>query len=68
MHIIIWDIKRGVRPEESKVQVIKKMERPTTKKEVRSMTGYYKRFIQDYATKAEPLTELTKNQTRYSGQ
>ena len=25
------------------------------------MTGYYRWFVQDYATIAEPLTELVKN-------
>ena len=35
---------------------------PRTKKDVRiflEMTGYYKLFIKDYTTIAEPLTELT---------
>lgn len=36
---------------------------PTTKKQVRvflGMTGYYRRFIPDYATLAAPLTDLTR--------
>ena len=36
---------------------------PTTKKEVRSflgLTGYYRRFMPDYAANAVPLTELTR--------
>ena len=35
---------------------------PTTKKDVRSfleLTGYYRRFIPNYATIAKPLTDLT---------
>ena len=38
----------GVRPEDSKIQVILEMSRPTTKKDVRTflgMTGYYRRFF-----------------------
>ena len=55
--------KGGVRPEQTKIEAISKMPRPTTKKEVRSFLGmvsYYRRFIQHFATKAEPLTALTK--------
>ena len=53
----------GVRPEESKVKAVQDICRPQTKKEVRSflgLTGYYRRFIKDYATIATPLTDLTK--------
>ena len=53
----------GVLPVESKIMAVKEMPRPRTKKEVRSflgMVGYYRRFIPHFATKAEPLTELTK--------
>ncbi len=53
----------GVRPEDNKVHAVAKMSRPQTKKEVRTflgMTGYYRRFIQNYASIAEPLTDLTK--------
>ena len=38
-------------------------ERPTTKKQVRSflgLTGYYRRFVPDYASIAVPLNDLTK--------
>ena len=53
----------GVKPENSKVQAVAEMSRPTTKKDVRTflgMAGYYRRFVKDYATIAEPLTELTR--------
>ena len=53
----------GVRPEESKVKAVQDICRPQTKKEVRSflgLTGYYRRFIKDYATIATPLMDLTK--------
>ena len=53
----------GVRPEESKIQAVAGLPRPTTKKDVRTflgMAGYYRRFVQHFATIAEPLTELTK--------
>ena len=51
--------KGGVRPEQTKIEYISKMPQPTTKKAVRSffgMVGYYRRFIQHFAKKAEPLT------------
>ena len=52
----------GVRPEVTKVRAIQEMPRPQTKKQVRcflGMVGYYRRFIPHFATKAEPLTNLT---------
>ena len=33
---------------------------PRTKKQVRGFTGYYRRFIKEYATIALPLTDVTK--------
>ena len=55
----------GVWLEISKVATIQAMARPRNKKDVRTflgMTGYYRRFIKDYATIAEPLTDLTRRQ------
>lgn len=51
-----------MRPEETKVKAVNEMARPQTK-DVRSflgLIGYYRRFIQNFAEKAEPLTNLTK--------
>ena len=53
----------GVKPEENKIQAVTEMPQPKTKKDMRTflgMTGYYRRFVQRYATIAEPLTEMTK--------
>ena len=50
--------------EGAKVQAIQDWEVPTKKKEVQAFLGfanYYRRFIQDYARRVRPLTELTKN-------
>ena len=58
-----YEIGGGVLPERRKIQAIVEMARPQTKKDVRTflgITGYYCRFIQNYATIAEPLTELTR--------
>ena len=52
-----------VQPEESKVKAVKQFPTPVTKKEVRTflgMTGYYRKFIEGYATVAAPLTDLTR--------
>ena len=53
----------GVKPEESKIMAVNQMPRPETKKQERilfGMTGYYRRFVWDYATVVELLTELLK--------
>ena len=52
-----------VRPEEAKVQAVRDFPPPTTKRRVRAflgLTGYYRKFIPDYAEIAAPLTDLTK--------
>ena len=52
-----------VRPEVAKIQAVKNFEQPTSKTRVRSflgLTGYYRKFIPDYATLGAPLTDLTR--------
>ena len=54
---------REVRPEEAKMQAVSYFPTPTTKKRVRAflgLTGYYRKFLPDYADIAAPLTDLTK--------
>ena len=52
-----------VQPEASKVEAVEKFAIPETKKQVRAflgLTGYYRKFIPNYATVAAPLTDLTR--------
>ena len=52
-----------VRPEQSKLQAVKEFPTRTTKKQVRAflgLTGYYRKFIADYAKTVTALTDLTK--------
>ena len=47
----------------TKIEAITKWKRPTTVIEIRSflgLAGYYRRFVQDFARIALPLTQLTK--------
>ena len=51
-----------VKPEQSKTEAVEKFTVPKTKKDVRSflgLTGYYRKFIPDYAAIAAPLSDLT---------
>lgn len=52
-----------VSPEASKLAAVEAFPTPTTKQQVRAflgLTGYYRRFIRDYATLVAPLTDLTR--------
>uniref|UniRef100_K7G546 ribonuclease H n=1 Tax=Pelodiscus sinensis TaxID=13735 RepID=K7G546_PELSI len=55
---------RGVvRPQLNKVDAIQNWPRPTRKKQVRAflgLVGYYRRFIPNFASRACPLTNLTR--------
>ena len=56
----------SVRPEEAKVSAVNNFPVPRTKKQLRGflgLTGYYRRFIQDYATVASPLTDMIRQDT-----
>ena len=52
-----------VEPEASKVEAIQSFSVPETRKEVRAflgLTGYYRKFIPDFASIAAPLSDLTR--------
>ncbi|CAB0030022.1 unnamed protein product, partial [Trichogramma brassicae] len=54
---------KGVEPDPRKVEAISNWPRPTNVKQIRQYlgtTGYYRRFIKDYARIASPLSNLTK--------
>ena len=52
-----------VRPHPSKIESVQQFKIPETKQQVRAflgLTGYYRRFIPDYAALTVPLTDLTR--------
>ena len=52
-----------VKVDPQKIHAVKNFPPPQTKKQVRSflgLTGYYRKFIKDYARIATPLSDLTK--------
>ena len=55
---------QGIKPDERKVQAIRDARKPTNRKEVRRFlgtTGFYCKFIANYAKIARPLQKLTAN-------
>ena len=55
--------KEGLRPDEDKVSAVLKFPVPQDLTQLRSflgLIGYYRRFIQDFSTHAEPLYRLSK--------
>ena len=53
----------GVRPDPQKQEAVRTFPTPQTKKDVRTflgLSGYYRRFIQDYAAVAAKLSDLTR--------
>ena len=60
--------REGTRPDPAKVEPIAKYPEATNLKQLRRFLGttsWYRKFIPDYATIAEPLTRLTKKNQRY---
>ena len=57
--------KNGIRPNPKKLQAIADLQPPENLKDLRSflgMSGYYRRFIKDYANLAKPLTSLLRGE------
>ena len=55
----------GIKPSPKKLQALRDVKPPKNIRELRGylgMTGWYRRFIRDYATLARPLTNLTKKE------
>jgi len=58
----------GISVEESKVKAIREWPTPMNVKQIQSFIGccsYYRRFIQDFAKRAEPLTRLTRKELEW---
>ncbi len=59
----------SVHPDPDKVRAVTDFKVPSTVKHVRQflgLTGYYRRFVQDYAKHAEPLFALTKKDVSFN--
>jgi len=57
----------GIFVDPKKVEAMLKWERPTNVTEIHSflgLTGYYKRFIEEFSTIATPMTRLTQKETK----
>ncbi len=60
---------QGLRTVQSKVDVVKNFPQPTSAEKVRSflgLTGYYRKFIENYADIAQPLSSLLKKKAEFS--
>jgi hypothetical protein len=58
----------GLKPDPAKIQSVVDMQAPTSVKEIRrflGLTGYYRKFIQNYAKIAQPMTVLTKKNIQF---
>ena len=58
----------GVHTDPEKIQAVRDWPQPRTVKEIRGFlgfSGYYRRFIKDYASIAAPMIELTKKNAKF---
>ena len=59
-HIIT---REGIKPDPKKIEAVKGMRRPASKKQVRQFLGlasYYRQFVEGFSEIAKPLYQLTK--------
>ncbi|GBP03435.1 Retrovirus-related Pol polyprotein from transposon 297 [Eumeta japonica] len=55
--------KEGLKPNPNKIKVIQELELPRTEKQIKSflgLTGYYRKFVKDYAKVAQPMTKYLR--------
>ncbi|XP_070018211.1 uncharacterized protein [Nicotiana sylvestris] len=66
-HVVSKD---GIMVDLKKTEAVQKWPRPTSPTEIRSflgLTGYYRRFVQDFSRIASPLTKLTQKMQSFNG-
>ncbi|XP_076918628.1 uncharacterized protein LOC143579123 [Bidens hawaiensis] len=59
---------KGIHVDPSKIEAIKNWEAPKSPTEVRQflgLAGYYRRFIENFSSIAQPLTQLTQKDKKY---
>lgn len=59
--------KEGIKPNPNKIAIIEKLLLPRTEKQIKSflgITGYYRKFIKDYAKVAQPITKYLKKKVK----
>lgn len=64
-HIITED---GIKPDPAKIECVSKFPQPKNSKDIKSflgLVGYYRKFIQDFAKIAKPLTKLLKKDEKF---
>ena len=60
--------RQGIKPEEDKVEAIRNLQHPSSKKEIRSFIGscsYYRKFLPNFSGVAKPLIDLTRKSTHF---
>lgn len=65
-HVITLD---GTKPQVEKIEKIINIKEPKTVKQIQSflgLTGYYRKYIQNYGQIAKPLTKLLKKDTKFN--
>lgn len=64
-----WIDEQGVHTDQSKIAAVQQWPIPTSRRQVRGflgLTGFYRKFIQNYAKLAGPLYELTGHLTEFT--